>query len=191
MRILIPASLAIFLFAVGPAATQDITVYRCQDAGGRVTLQDEPCSAGQSQTERHMVRPTDPAPRPAAVDRDPPPADEPPVEPLPAPLPYPPPALFQCTDYDGGVRFSENYDPETACVPLAVMGYDMRGAAQPAACRWVTESCLRLDDDSACGQFKARLRQARSDALHAFSDTAAYRKSEVIRLERIVDESCR
>ena len=32
--------------------------------------------------------------------------------------------------------------------------------------------------------------QARSDALHAFSDTAAYRKSEVLRLDAIVSESC-
>lgn len=192
MRRWIHASLAIFLSAVGPAAAQDITVYRCQDAAGRVTLQDEPCATGQSQTERRMTRPQDPAPKPPPATRDRPPADEaPPPEPPPAPLPYPPPPLFQCTNYDGDVRYSENYDPETACVPLAVLGYDMRGSPYGAACRWVSESCLRLDDDRACDRFKARLRQARSDALHAFSDTAAYRKSEVIRLERIVGESCR
>lgn len=192
MRVRVRASVVIFLFAVGTAAAQEITVFRCKDPAGRVTLQDEPCAAGQQQTERHMVRPKDPAPRPATSQAElPPPADDPPVEPLPAPLPYPPPALFQCTNYDGDVRYSEAYDPETACVPLAVLGYDMRGSRHGAACRWVSESCLRLDDGSACGQFKAKLRQARSDALHAFSDTAAYRKSEVVRLERIVDESCR
>jgi hypothetical protein len=59
------------------------------------------------------------------------------------------------------------------------------------SCRWVTESCLRLDDASACDRFKRMLRTARSDALHAFSSTAAFRRSEVIRLERIVSESCR
>ena len=192
MRRFVQASLAIFLFAVGPAATQDITVYRSQDAGGRVTLQDEPCAAGQRQTERRMTRPQDPAPKPATPASDRPQVDDaPPVEPLPAPLPYPPPPLFQCTNYDGDVRYSENYDPETACVPLAVLGYDMRGSPYGTACRWVSESCLRLDDDSACDRFKAKLRQTRSDALHAFSDTAAYRKSEVVRLTRIVDESCR
>ena len=113
-------------------------------------------------------------------------------EPQPAPLPYPPPPLFQCTDFDGEVRFSEAYDPNTRCVPLSVLGYDVRGSAQGAAtCRWVSESCLRMDDDAACDQFKARLKVARSNALHAFSDTAAYRKSEATRLGRIVDESCR
>ena len=36
-----------------------------------------------------------------------------------------------------------------------------------------------------------RARDVLSDALHAFSDTAAFRKSEAERLRRIVDESCR
>jgi hypothetical protein len=143
-----------------------------------------------------MTRPQDPAPRPAAEAA--PAADErasapaaPAADPMPAPLLSPPP-LFQCTDYDGEVRFSEDYDPNTRCVPLAVLGYDVRGSAQGAAsCRWVSESCLRMDDGPACDQFKARLKVARSNALHAFSDTAAFRKSEVARLERIVDESCR
>jgi hypothetical protein len=193
MRRFVLASLAIFLFAVGPAATQDITVYRCQDAGGRITLQDEPCAAGQSQTERRMTRPQDPVPRPVRDDDDgPPAADAPPGDPPSEPLPYPPPPLFQCTDYDGEVRYSEAYDPNTRCVPLSVLGFDVRGSAQGAAsCRWVSESCLRMDDGSACDQFRARLKVARSNALHAFSDTAAFRKSEVIRLGRIVDESCR
>ena len=185
-------SLAILLIAVGPSAAAEITVYRCQDDKGRVTLQDEPCPAGQSESARSMVRPQDPPPRPAPAAV----AAEPPAAPEPAPqaewTPYPPPPLFQCTDYDGEVRYSENYDPGTRCVPLSVLGYDVRGSPQAAAtCRWVQESCLRLDDASACEQFKARLKQARSDALHAFSDTAAYRKSEVQRLQRIVDDSCR
>ncbi|MBW8367793.1 MAG: DUF4124 domain-containing protein [Arenimonas sp.] len=192
MRRFIQASLAIFLFAVGPAATQDITVYRCQDASGRAMLQDEPCAAGQTQTMRQMTRPQDPVPKPAASP-EPEPQALPPEPPPPGPaLPYPPPPLFQCTDYDGEVRFSEDYDPNTRCVPLSVLGYDVRGSAQGAAsCRWVSESCLRLDDASACDQFKARLKTARSNALHAFSDTAAFRKSEAIRIERIVNESCR
>ncbi len=192
MRRFVQSSLAIFLFAVGPAATQDTTVYRCQDASGRATLQDEPCANGQQQTTRQMARPQDPAPRPPpAPDAAPEPTDPEPM-PLPAALPYPPPPLFQCTDYDGEVRYSEDYDPGTRCVPLAVLGYDVRGSAQGAAsCRWVSESCLRLDDAAACDQFKARLKVARSNALHAFSDTAAFRKSEAIRLGRIVDESCR
>lgn len=186
-------SLAILLISVGPAAADEVTVYRCQDAKGRVSLQDDPCPAGQTESTRRMVRPRGPPPSPTPSS-----APEPATTPAPAPqpafewTPYPPPPLFQCTDYDGEVRYTEDYDPSTRCVPLSVLGYDVRGAPQAAGtCRWVQESCLQLDDASACDQFKARLTEARSDALHAFSDTAAYRKSEVRRLERIVKDSCR
>ena len=132
-------SLAILLIAIGPAAADEVTVYRCQDATGRISLQDEPCPAGQTGSTRTMVRPQDPPPRPAA------PPPETPPEPAPEPRaewsPYPPPPLFQCTDYDGEVRYSEDYDPHTRCVPLSVLGYDVRGAPQAAGtCRWVRES---------------------------------------------------
>jgi hypothetical protein len=193
MRPWVIASLASLLVLVGPSAAEELTVYRCQDAGGRVTLQDEPCPDGQQQSARSMVRPRDPPPIAAAPLPEPEPAEvaPPPAEPGYA-LPFPPPPLFQCTDFDGSVRFSEDYDPNTRCVPLPVLGYDVRGSSAAAGtCRWVTESCLRLDDAAACEHFKRLLKQARSDALHAFSDTAAYRKSELRRLEGIVSESCR
>ena len=74
-------------------------------------------------------------------------------------------------------------------MPLAVLGYD--AGAFGATCRWVEDSCVRLDDASACEVFKRKLDQAESDALHAISDTAAYRKSEVQRLTQIVRKSCR
>lgn len=193
MRPVLIVSLASLLALVGPSAAEELTVYRCQDASGRVTLQDEPCPSCQQQSTRSMVRPRDPAPAPAAPR--PAPAPEPAEAPPPEAdyaLPFPPPPLFQCTDFDGSVRFSEDYDPNTRCVPLPVLGYDVRGSSAAAGtCRWVSESCLRLDDDAACEQFKVKLKQARSDALHAFSDSAAYRKSELKRLDAIVDESCR
>lgn len=193
MRTLGWSSLAILLLAVGASGAEEITVYRCQDAKGVVSLQDEPCPAGQTGSSRSMTRPKDPpAPRATAPAPESTPVEEAPVAPDygPAPL-YAPPPLFQCTDYDGAVRYSEDHDPNRRCVPLSVLGYDVRGSAQGAAsCRWVSESCLQLDDASACAQFKARLKVARSNALHAFSDTAAFRKSEVTRLERIIRDSC-
>lgn len=191
MRRLAWPSLAILLAFVGPAEGQDITVYRCTDSQGRVMLQDEPCPAGQTQQQRSMVKPKDPPPRPAdpapaapAVSSTPPAAI-----PAPAPAYLPPPPMYQCTTYDGETRFSENYDPNPRCVPLAVMGYD----AGPfgATCRWVEDSCVQLDATSACQVFREKLDEAESDALHAFSDTAAYRDSEVARLKQIVRGSCR
>jgi len=189
MRKLAWPSLAILLALVGPAEGQDITVYRCTDSQGRVMLQDEPCPAGQTQQQRRRSKPKDPPPRHATPTPAPPPPETF-AEPAPEPLPYyPPPPLYRCTSYDGEKRFSENYDPNPRCVPLAVLGYD--AGAFGATCRWVEDSCVRLDDATACAVFERKLDQAESDALHAFSDTAAYRKSEVQRLTQIVRESCR
>lgn len=183
--------------AVAPAAAQaqsSVTVYRCEEAGGTVTLQDEPCPAGANQTTREMTRPKDPPPRPAAPP-PPEPYDTAPPGRAPDPemafYPPPPPPMFQCTDYDGEVRYTENYDPNTRCVPLSVLGYDVGPYANAATCTWVEESCLRLDDESACLKFREQLKAEKSEALHASASTAPYHRSEVERLTRIVDESCR
>ena len=192
------ACVGVPLVAVGAApATGDITVYRCQ-AGTQVTLQDEPCPAGQTQTTRRMVRPQDaPAPAPARAASAPAndavmPPDDAAYAPPPYPTTFPPPPMFQCTDYDGEVRYAEDYAPNTRCVPLPVLGYRVvPGSPAAASCRWVQESCLQLDDASACDQFRAKLKSARSEALHASGSQAPYRKSEAERLARIVDESCR
>jgi hypothetical protein len=188
-------AIALALIVPGTLAGSEITVFRCEKPGGGVALQDTPCSDGQGQTTRNMTRPQDPPPHRASRTPRAEPAREtaapPPAAPI-VPMVRPPPPLFQCTDFDGQVRFSEHHDPNTRCVPLAVLGFRVRdGSVAVNSCRWVTESCLRLDDASACDRFKRMLRTARSDALHAFSSTAAFRRSEVIRLERIVSESCR
>ena len=196
MRAIRGSSLAVLLLLVGGAVAADaVTVYRCTDAQGRVSLQDAPCAPGQEGTRREMQRPVDPPPRPAAPAAPAVPAVAAPAPPPPPPPParLPPPAVYACTDYDGALRHSEDYDPRDRCVPLGMLGYDLRGAPPDVlnSCRWVRESCVRLDDGPACRVFEDKLRQARSDALHAFSDTAAFRKSEVRRLEQIVAESCR
>lgn len=181
-------SLAFLLLVVAPGDAAEVTVFRCQDANGKVSLQDAPCASGQQQLERQMTRPRDAAPRPAPAPVAAPPAAAPA---LAVPVASPPPAMFRCTDFDGAVRFSEERRPSTRCVPLSVLGFDVRRSPQAAAsCRWVTESCVRLDNINACRQFRAKLTQARSDALHAFSDTAAFRRSEVTRLQAIVRDSC-
>jgi hypothetical protein len=189
---LVSAALAIAILAAPAGRADDITVYRCKDASGNVTMQDSPCAAGTTGSARTMTRPQDPPPdttaRTTRPQAPPAPAPEEVVEPV---YVEPPPPMFECTDYDGAVRYSETYRPSNRCVPLAVLGYDVGPGAAAATCRWVEESCLRLDDESSCRHFKQLLVEAKSAALHAFSDTAAFRKSEVERLTRIVNESCR
>ncbi len=198
------SSLAILLLGVGPAATAatataaarpEITVFRCQDGAGKVSLRDTPCPADSKETTRQMLRPQDPAPRPARAEPEPRRAPEPAPAAArtapPAPW-FPPPPLFQCTDFDGAVRFTEDGRSNTRCVPLSVLGWNVRRSPIGAAsCRWVSESCVRLSDNGACSQYRTMLVRARSDSLHAFSNTAAFRRSEVRRLDQIVSESCR
>lgn len=187
------ASLAIFLLLVGPSAAEEITVFRCVDAKGKVTLRDTACPDGDTETTRQMRRPQDPAPRPPAPVPEPRRAPEPAPVAAAAPAPWQaPPPLFQCTDFDGAVRFTEDGRSNTRCVPLSVLGWNVRRSPIGAAsCRWVSESCVRLSDNGACGQYRTMLVRARSDSLHAFSNTAAFRRSEVQRLDQIVRVSCR
>src|SRR5436190_24329220 len=49
--------------AVRAFAADDVTIYRCIDAKGHVTLRDSPCAAGEKQETRTMARPVDAAPR--------------------------------------------------------------------------------------------------------------------------------
>ena len=178
------------------ANTATVTVHRCTDARGRVTLQDDPCPAGSREETRAMTRPKDPpvsskavrvAETPAMPQPDILVADDPPPR-----LPIPPPPMYRCTSYDGDERFSESYDPNPRCEPLVIYyPYPNQLTPQQAlGCRWVEDSCVRLSDRAACDRWKQKRKDAVSEATRAFSDTQQYRKSELARISQIVDESC-
>lgn len=48
--------------AAAPAAPAQVTIYRCTDAAGRLSLRDSPCRKGERQEIRPMLRPTDAPP---------------------------------------------------------------------------------------------------------------------------------
>lgn len=184
-------SLAALIWTTAALAADTVTVHRCVDAKGRVTLQDEACPPGSKGSARQMQRPVDAPPRPASEDkpRDPEPER---VEYLPDYGPLPPPPMYRCTSYDGIVRHSESYDPNPRCEPLGL--YARPGLLTPEQrrmCRWVEDSCLRLSDEEACAVWRKKQDEAKSKALHAFSDTAAYWKSELARTSQVIEESCR
>ena len=182
--------------AIAPAtatAAATVTVHRCTDARGHVTLQDDPCPRGSQDSTRQMTRPKDPPTTPRsrrtarapafAVMPDPPIARRELV---------PPPAMYRCMSYDGIERFSEQYDPNPRCEPY-VLYYpypNLLTPAQALSCRWVEDSCVRLSDRAACERWKAKKKEAASAVVRAFSDTAAYRKSELERATQVVEESC-
>jgi hypothetical protein len=193
------ALIATLLLAGQPqarAADSTVIIYRCIDAKGHVSLQDDPCPKDTTQqSARNMVRPQDPPYHPVASQPPLPPTSppEPPVAETPYFLPPPPPPLYQCTSYDGIVRESEVYDPNPRCEPVVLYFPYPRQLtpAQAGSCRWVQDSCVRLSDEATCERFRQKKREAASALQHAFSDTEAYRKSELQRFTQIVDESCR
>ena len=103
--LLLPLLAAIAGSAV--AQDNDITIYRCTDAGGHLTVQDSPCAGDQTQQVRRMLQPTDPPPRAEPVA----PAALPPTpEPAPAPAVvarHAPRAMYEC-ERDDGSRYTSD-----------------------------------------------------------------------------------
>jgi hypothetical protein len=108
--------------AAASAHAAEVTIYRCTDAKGHLTLRDTPCRAGEKQESRTMVRPTDPPPR---------------ATPAPAPVPTkqahepvaryvvvtPPQPLYECITPDGERYTSDTGEGRARWEPLWTMGY--------------------------------------------------------------------
>lgn len=116
-------ALFMLLSLVGYPAAQaadDVTIYRCTDAAGHLTLRDTPCRDGQKQQTRTMLRPRDapivrtPRPAPSGV-----PASAPArVVVVQAPRP-----LYECITPDGDAYTSESGEGSPRWVPLWTLGY--------------------------------------------------------------------
>ena len=127
---LLPALVVAGLCLAGRgAAAEDVTIYRCTDGAGRLTLRDSPCTQGEKQESRSMARPKDaprlpPAPpvREVSTQRD---------QPRSTHYITPPRISYECVTVDGerytsdsGVgqmRFEPNY------LPYSVLAYPGTG----------------------------------------------------------------
>ncbi|NOT87922.1 MAG: DUF4124 domain-containing protein [Lysobacter sp.] len=147
-------------------AQSNITIYRCVDASGAVTLQnDVPCPKGSQQTLRKIgVLPTLPAP-PAAVVK--PQAAVPASPPAPAtPTPEPlartaPPALFQCRTWDERDYLGDTAEPPATCAPVQSIGID--GSSELAAgttCEMRQDTCVAVPAEQLCASWKKRVDEA-------------------------------
>ncbi len=174
-------------FAAAPIDTSKLTVFRCVDSKGKVSLQDMPCASASKQETLIMQKPKD-APMPRAITPHP---AAPATHPLPpieiAAPPIPAPKLYRCIDFDGKVRDAEYYDPKPRCVPLWVLGYQTRSDS----CRWVEDSCVRYEGRALCQRWEDKAKQAELDVSHASSSDAPFLKSELARFTQIVQSSCR
>jgi hypothetical protein len=206
MKAWLPLSLAVLAGAVGavglastgqaaptPPKLQTVSLHRCTDARGTVTWQDDTCPAGSKDELREMAKPVDAPPRAQAPDGTPVAVFAEHAHPAPAPRQLvPPPAMYSCTSYDGNQRYSESYDPNPRCEPMVIY-YPYPNQLTPEqalSCRWVEDSCVRLSDREACAQWRVRQKEATSLAQRAFSDTIEFRRSDLRRINQIIDDSC-
>ncbi len=178
-----------------------VVIYRCTNAFGALTVQnDTPCPKGSRQQKQVIEPPTPmqayrplPTPKvvvPAAIVAVPPTtavASEPVIADKDR---LPPPALFQCNTYDNDSYFSENATPEPRCVRLQTT--DLQGSDDSSggvACQMVTDQCQRVGDAAACDAWKKRLRETEAKWKFGAADDAAANKTDYDRVERIVRDS--
>jgi hypothetical protein len=208
MRSAFALASALLLIALGALPAQGgVVIYRCTDASGAVTVQnDTPCPKGSRQTRRVLETPPPsatpayvaPAVVPDPVPAAPPPAPEPPV---PAPDPasmraqpdgerLPPPPLFECTTFDNDHYLSDDGTPSERCAPLEISGIgDGSAPGVGAACQKTTDTCQRVPDGAACDAWKRREREARATLMFGRTEDKDKNEAEYERVQRIVTES--
>ncbi len=197
------------LLGLAGAAPAQVVIYRCTDASGAVTIQnDTPCPKG-SQQQRRVVgaAPTGslppvaaPAPAPHPTPHKPaPPVERKAAPPAPAMTRdtavddadrLPPPVLYECRTYDNGRYLSDDAKPPPRCAPLRVTdlgGGDSRVAG--SACQTVEDQCQRIPDGALCENWRQRLREAESQLRFGVVDQREQAQAEVDRMQRIVRES--
>jgi len=198
------------------ASAQEVTIYRCTDPTGALTVQNMPCPKGMQQQKKLITAPAAVPFAPGGAIRTPPTRSTPalqsraaapaiasapfaaaaPAAPAPAPAStsststLPPPPLFECTTHDNGRYFTEDREPATRCLPLQTTNL----AGGPAtgdgsACEVVTDRCAPVPDKSLCEAWRKRAEQAEST--WRFSDDAqsTERKQRYEQMRRVFDES--
>ena len=186
------------------------TIYRCTDAKGNVTMQnDTPCAPGMKQEVRTIGElPTAPAPaaRPAEVpvSSGPPPGARfelvrgpvdttLPASSVPKAERKPPPPLFQCRTWDADTYVTESDEPQSRCAVLNTVGLDgtsAMGAGQ--ACEMKTDTCVALDGPALCQAWQRRIDEAKFRMTFASAADKPARTAEYERqLAAFVDTTCR
>ncbi|MFT3897299.1 MAG: DUF4124 domain-containing protein [Thermomonas sp.] len=210
MRSVFALACALLLLAIDSLpARAGVVIYRCTDANGAVTVQnDKPCPKGSKQVRRVLDTPSPSATPPVFADAPivapepvvPAPAPEPPP-PAPAPDPasasaqpdgerLPPPPIFECTTFDNDHYLSDDGTPSERCVALEVTGIgDGSAPGVGAACQKTTDTCQRVPDGAACDAWKRREREARASLMFGRADDKDKNQAEYDRVQRVVTES--
>lgn len=212
MRLHLRLPAALLLCCIGATSAQDaVVIYRCTDASGAVSVQnDVPCAKGSQQQRRVMETAAPPAqayvpPAPAApaalapliaippaASGDTPPANAPKVaitdgEPEPAAALLPPPPLFACRTWNRVDYLSDDATPAERCAPLRTtgLGGDPAGGAG-AACERVRDTCSPVADEKRCVQWRQYLHDTQATLLFGRAEDPAATRVAVERIEGIV-----
>lgn len=201
----------LLLACAGASAQGKVVIYRCTDAIGQLTVQNNtPCPKG-SREEKRVIEdaPVSSAPptfitAPVAPIAPANPPPHPPVSsqlpsvknPRPAPAStiadadrLPPPVLFECRTYDNGRYLSDDGKPPQRCAPLQTTGLGSAGNGAGVACQMMDDQCQRIADEHLCENWKQRLREAESALRFGRNDHRDASAAEVARIQRIVTES--
>jgi hypothetical protein len=125
-----PVAIAALLILVAAApmahAADTVTIYRCTNAAGHLTVRDTPCPKDQKQQTRTMLRPKDAPVAPRIAPRPVPIRERPVYAPEPSPpsgylAPLRP--MYECTTADGETYTSDTGDGNPRWVPLWTLGY--------------------------------------------------------------------
>lgn len=201
---LLPALLLAVLLAPAAAhanaASSDITVYRCTDGEGRVTLQNgTPCPKGQQQQARKMeAPPPPPMPAIAPAPTPPPAATAPAMQARPEPQTtaarkpeaLPPPPIHRCRTWDGNSYLSEQGQPPARCIPLQVSGIaGDRNPSAAEACEMRQDHCDLVPDQQRCAAWRDYDRQAQSMLALGSAEVAHQARELHTRTQRVMNET--
>jgi hypothetical protein len=199
------ACASLLIIADAAPARAEVVIYRCTDASGAVSIQNDiPCPKGSKQTRRVLDTPSPSASPPAYVET--PSVAPEPVVPVPEPEPkpvaatpaptipdderLPPPPIFECTTFDNDHYLSDDGTPSERCVGLEITGIgDGAAPGVGAACQNKTDTCQRVPDGAACDAWKRREREARATLMFGKAEDKDKNETEYKRVQRVVTES--
>lgn len=204
--------------ATAVTAQDAVVIYRCTDAAGAISIQnDVPCPKGSEQQRRVMeaappaqvesppaVAPLTPLPQapvvladhvPDAVEprHDSAPTQETADDAADITPADPPPALFSCRTWDRKDYFSDDPVPTRRCAPLRVSGLDgSAGSGNASACEYVTDSCAPVPAEALCQQWQRHAQDTRAMLLFGRAEDPAATRAELERIDAIIQASaCR
>lgn len=180
---------------------RQVVIYRCTDAVGNVTLQnDVACPAGTHQ-QKQVIDAPPPLPAyvsreermPAVVAKEEARTDAAIEQVLPSPVPVadrtPPPALFQCSTWDQAVYLTEEATPRESCAPLQVVGIDGTSRPGASACENVVDQCAAVPAEGLCHAWKQRIDESEFRWKFAGAKADDARRLEYEKLEAVYANS--